>query len=57
MLFTLDQAPSVKVAVGSNVWVEDTDEAWIDGEVVEVNDEEIKVNCETKTVSPFLSIC
>ncbi|CAA7049436.1 unnamed protein product [Microthlaspi erraticum] len=43
-------AASVKVAVGSNVWVEDTDEAWIDGEVVEANDEEIKVNCETKTV-------
>ncbi|XP_023640678.1 myosin-10 isoform X4 [Capsella rubella] len=43
-------AASVKVAVGSHVWVEDTDEAWIDGEVVESNGEEIKVNCQTKMV-------
>uniref|UniRef100_A0A1J3HQP4 Myosin-6 n=1 Tax=Noccaea caerulescens TaxID=107243 RepID=A0A1J3HQP4_NOCCA len=32
-------------SVGSNVWVEDRDEAWIDGEVVEVNGEDIKVLC------------
>ncbi|KAL0657202.1 hypothetical protein Bca4012_077787 [Brassica carinata] len=31
--------------VGSCVWVEDPDEAWIDGEVVEVNGQEIKVLC------------
>ncbi|KAL0710643.1 hypothetical protein Bca4012_017621 [Brassica carinata] len=37
-------------ALGSIVWVEDTDEAWIDGEVVEANDDEVKVNCQTKTV-------
>ncbi|XP_024016781.1 myosin-10 [Eutrema salsugineum] len=43
-------ANSVKIALGSQVWVEDTDEAWIDGEVVEANDEEVKVNCQTKTV-------
>ena len=47
-----DQAASVKVALGSYVWVEDTDEAWLDGEVVEANDVEVKVKCETKTVSP-----
>ncbi|KAG2308248.1 hypothetical protein Bca52824_027996 [Brassica carinata] len=28
----------------------DTDEAWIYGDVVEANDEEINVNCQTKTV-------
>ena len=38
-------------AVGSIVWVEDSDEAWIDGEVVEANDDEVKVNCQTKTVA------
>jgi len=43
----------VKVTVGSQVWVEDPDEAWLDGEVVEANGQEIKVNCQTKTVSPF----
>ncbi|CAA0374310.1 unnamed protein product [Arabidopsis thaliana] len=41
---------SVKVTVGSQVWVEDPDEAWLDGEVVEANGQEIKVNCQTKTV-------
>ncbi|CAA2998159.1 myosin-6-like [Olea europaea subsp. europaea] len=34
---------SVSVGVGSLVWVEDADEAWIDGEVVAVNGEDIKV--------------
>ncbi|XP_056169834.1 myosin-6-like isoform X5 [Syzygium oleosum] len=37
-------ATSMAVAVGSVVWVEDPDVAWIDGEVVEVNGEEIKIN-------------
>ncbi|KAG7612257.1 Myosin N-terminal SH3-like [Arabidopsis suecica] len=32
-------------SVGSFVWVEDPDEAWIDGEVVQVNGDEIKVLC------------
>ncbi|KAG2260378.1 hypothetical protein Bca52824_079672 [Brassica carinata] len=32
-------------AVGSRVWVEDQDEAWLDGEVVEINGEQIKVLC------------
>ncbi|XP_019082520.1 PREDICTED: myosin-10-like [Camelina sativa] len=43
-------AASAKVAVGSHVWVEDTDEAWIDGEVVESDGEEIKVHCQSKMV-------
>ncbi|KAJ4907183.1 Myosin-10 [Raphanus sativus] len=38
-------------ALGSIVWVEDTDEAWIDGEVVEANDDDVKVICQTKTVT------
>ncbi|CAH2059643.1 unnamed protein product [Thlaspi arvense] len=40
----------LKVAVGSHVWVEDTDEAWIGGEVVTANDEDLEVICQTKTV-------
>lgn len=46
------QATSVTITVGSQVWVEDTDEAWIDGEVVEVKGDEIIVSCTSgKTVS------
>ncbi|XLU59422.1 hypothetical protein S245_018631, partial [Arachis hypogaea] len=37
--------------VGSHVWVEDSEVAWIDGEVLEVNGEEVKVSCTSgKTV-------
>ncbi|XP_061368583.1 myosin-6-like isoform X2 [Gastrolobium bilobum] len=37
--------------VGSHVWVEDSDVAWIDGEVLEVHGEEVKVLCTSgKTV-------
>ncbi|KAL2556956.1 Myosin-6 [Forsythia ovata] len=42
---------SVSLGVGSLVWVEDQDEAWIDGEVVSVNGEDIKIHCTSgKTV-------
>lgn len=33
------------LGVGSVVWVEDPDDAWIDGEVVGVNGEKIEVLC------------
>ncbi|CAN6866583.1 unnamed protein product, partial [Brassica oleracea] len=39
------QAGNFSPSVGSCVWVEDRDEAWIDGEVVEVNGEDLKVLC------------
>lgn len=39
------QAASVSLAVGSLVWVEDPDAAWLDGEVVEINGDNIKVLC------------
>lgn len=35
----------VSLGVGSLVWVEDPDDAWIDGEVVGINGEDIKVLC------------
>ncbi|KAL2488045.1 Myosin-6 [Forsythia ovata] len=42
---------SVSLGVGSLVWVEDADEAWIDGEVVAVNGEDIKfLSTSGKTV-------
>lgn len=48
----IKQTVGGKIAVGSHVWVEDPDESWLDGEVVEVNGDEIKVNCTSgKTVS------
>ncbi|KAL0459335.1 UNVERIFIED_CONTAM: Myosin-6, partial [Sesamum latifolium] len=41
----------VTLGVGSLVWVEDPDAAWIDGEVVAVSNEDIKVLCTSgKTV-------
>ncbi|CAN4120664.1 unnamed protein product [Withania somnifera] len=44
------------VVVGSHVWVEDPEEAWLDGVVVEINDEEITVDCTSgKTVTANLS--
>jgi Myosin N-terminal SH3-like domain len=42
---------------GSQVWAEDHDEAWIDGEVLEVNGDNIKIQATNgKTVSYFPSI-
>ncbi|PON94902.1 Myosin [Trema orientale] len=42
-MFLVAQAAQVNFVVGSHVWVEDPEEAWIDGEVVEVYDEELKI--------------
>ncbi|KAF3617650.1 Myosin-14 [Capsicum annuum] len=45
------QAASISLPVGSLVWVEDPDIAWIDGEILEVNGSDIKVLCNSgKTV-------
>ena len=46
------QVAQSNLAVGSHVWVEDPEAAWIDGEVVEVNSEDIEINCTSgRTVS------
>lgn len=51
-LSSYPQAAQVNLVVGTFVWVEDPEESWIDGEVVEVNDEDIKISCTSgKTVS------
>ncbi|KAM7485326.1 hypothetical protein LguiA_001335 [Lonicera macranthoides] len=41
------EVTSSNVVVGSRVWVEDPEVAWIDGEVVEVKGEEIKIKCSS----------
>ncbi|GAA0170129.1 actin binding motor protein [Lithospermum erythrorhizon] len=44
-------AASISLALGSLVWVEDQDVAWIDGEVLEVKGDDVKVLCTSgKTV-------
>lgn len=41
------QAAQLNFVVGSHVWIEDPDEAWMDGEIVESKDDEITVSCES----------
>ncbi|KAK4388063.1 Myosin-14, partial [Sesamum angolense] len=36
---------SASIAVGSHVWLEDSEVSWIDGEVLEVKGKKIKVIC------------
>ncbi|GMI96527.1 hypothetical protein HRI_003322000 [Hibiscus trionum] len=38
------QVAPPSIIVGTHVWVEDPDEAWIEGEVTEVNGDDIKIN-------------
>ena len=39
------QASKSRFVVGSHVWVEDPDEAWMDGLVEEINGDELVINC------------
>uniref|UniRef100_A0A7N0ZXB4 Myosin-17-like n=1 Tax=Kalanchoe fedtschenkoi TaxID=63787 RepID=A0A7N0ZXB4_KALFE len=49
-------ASPVNIGEGSHVWVEDPAEAWIDGEVIRVNGQEIHVNARNgKTVIANMS--
>ncbi|KAL0747536.1 hypothetical protein Bca101_029538 [Brassica carinata] len=48
--------PSSTVKAVSFVWVKDPEEAWLDGEVIEVNGDDIKVQCTSgKTVAVKVS--
>ncbi|KAH9318468.1 hypothetical protein KI387_020237 [Taxus chinensis] len=50
------QASRVNIVVGSHVWVEDPEVAWIDGEVFEINGDEAKIQTTNrKTVVANLS--
>ncbi|WOK92762.1 myosin-6-like isoform X2 [Canna indica] len=49
-------ATQFSITVGSQVWVEDPDVAWIDGEVLEIKDDKIKISCTSgKMVTAKLS--
>ena len=37
------QGTPVNIIVGSHVWVEDTDVAWIDGQVEKINGQDVEV--------------
>lgn len=51
-IYYSSQGTQINYAIGSLVWVEDPDIAWIDGEIIEINGELIKVNCSSgNTVS------
>jgi myosin V len=50
----LFQGSQTHIVVGSQVWVEDPVEAWIDGEVVDINGDEISINNSGKTVGSFI---
>ncbi|KAG2654947.1 myosin-6-like [Panicum virgatum] len=41
-------AAQASIAVGSQVWVEDPDVAWIDGEVIKVNGDTVTVKCSNE---------
>ncbi|XP_061374694.1 myosin-6-like [Gastrolobium bilobum] len=52
------QATQLNFVVGSHIWIEDPDEAWIDGEILESNDEGITVSnaSGTRVVSKSVNI-
>lgn len=53
-IFLNAQAGQLSLVVGSHVWIEDPDLAWIDGEIQESNNDEITVMYESgPKVSPL----
>ncbi|KAJ3691579.1 hypothetical protein LUZ61_020743 [Rhynchospora tenuis] len=49
-------AAQVNIAVGSQVWAEDPEEAWIDGEVLDVNGDSIKIQAtDGRTITVKMS--
>ncbi|MQM03569.1 hypothetical protein Taro_036360 [Colocasia esculenta] len=51
-----EEGTPVHVVVGSSVWVEDPDLAWIDGQVLEVKSDEVKISCTSgKLVTAYVS--
>ncbi|KAL9687837.1 hypothetical protein QQ045_032244 [Rhodiola kirilowii] len=52
MEFETLQSTTRQLVVGFLVWVEDLDEAWVDGEVAEINGEEVTIDCSSgKTIT------
>ncbi|KAL6002148.1 hypothetical protein ACLOJK_037596 [Asimina triloba] len=51
-----DMAKPMNICVGSLVWVVDNEAAWMDGEVLDIKGEEIKISCTNgKTVTANVS--
>lgn len=51
------QSAPVNIVVGSHVWVEDIDCAWIDGKIVEVIGENVEVSCSNGKMVLFSCWC
>ena len=52
IVFLCLQAAAVNIIAGSHVWVEDPVLAWIDGEVIRINGQQVHVQTTSgKTVS------
>ena len=50
------QGTPVNIIVGSHVWVEDPDEAWIDGQVSKINGQEVEIQAsDGKTVKNIIN--
>ena len=49
----LSQGTPVNIIVGSHVWVEDPNLAWIDGEVVSIKNNEVHVQTSSGKKVPF----
>lgn len=58
MLYLHVQGTPVNIIVGSNVWVEDPELAWIDGEVSKINGKEVEIQASNgKKVGWLTSLC
>ncbi|GFZ01423.1 myosin family protein with Dil domain-containing protein [Actinidia rufa] len=56
LFYNLSIGTPVNIIVGSHVWVEDPDEAWIDGQVSKINGQEVEIQAsDGKTVVANLS--
>lgn len=50
------QTVSANLVVGSHVWVEDPEVAWIDGEILDVDGQEIKISSSSGKVVSVSSV-
>jgi myosin-5 len=58
VLISTFQGTKVNIIVGSHVWAEDADIAWVDGEVVKINGEEAEIQATNgKKVSCVEQFC
>lgn len=47
----------MNIIVGSHVWVEDSDIAWLDGQVLKINGQKVEIQASNgKTVGGYISL-